>query len=108
MAAEGGLVSRANDMFHITVNNTVTRYFSLIRYPFCQDTFTTTVSETYKGRPTARVPPIKPKGTHVNDNIHPSSKMVETINGTEFKHIRELSTVTRRTYVAPEVMKESE
>ncbi|KAJ3322736.1 hypothetical protein HDV06_002787 [Boothiomyces sp. JEL0866] len=88
-------VTRVNDQFQVTVNNTVTRY------PYITDTFETTVQQTYKGLDAPRSRPYNPPHDQVEDHLHPQL----TQCGNEFKHIRELSTVNRRTFVAPEVMK---
>jgi hypothetical protein len=100
MTGQGERVSRADDMFEVTINNTVTRY------PHDNETFLTTVSQTYKGEPTEKRFSIRPTGTHVDDYIHPYSIVVQSEKGHHFKYLREMSTVSRRTYVAPEVMKE--
>ncbi|KAJ3258399.1 hypothetical protein HK103_003687 [Boothiomyces macroporosus] len=89
-------VTREDDQFQVTVNNTVTRY------PFVTDTFETTVQQTYKGFDAPRPKPFNPPHDQIEDHLHPQL----TQCGNEFKHIREMSTVNRRTFVAPEVMKE--
>ncbi len=94
-------VSRVNDGFDVTIENTITRY------PFNKDTFSTTFSSTFMP-PTdfTRRPPFKPSRTNqLTGHLHPQLVALETPNGLEFKHIRELSTVSRRAYVAPELMK---
>ncbi|KAJ3273797.1 hypothetical protein HDV01_003924 [Terramyces sp. JEL0728] len=89
-------VTRQNDQFQVTVNNTITRY------PYFTDTFQTTVQQTYKGLSVPKPSAFNPPHDQVEGHLHPQI----TKCGDEFKHIRELSTVNRRTYVAPEVMKE--
>ena len=93
---------RSNNSFDVTVANTVTRY------PYYNDTFSSTFSSTFKPPTnyTRRLPFEPSKTNQLNGHLHPQLVAIETENGLEFKHIRELSSVSRRTYVAPEVMKE--
>ncbi|KAJ3372780.1 hypothetical protein HDU91_002140 [Kappamyces sp. JEL0680] len=95
-------VSRVNDGFSTTIENTITRY------PYNNDTFSTTFSSAFKP-PTdfSRRQPFEPSKTNqLTGHLHPQLTAHETPSGLEFKHIRELSTVSRRAYVAPEFMKE--
>lgn len=103
-------VTRLNDNFSYTVNNTVGRYHFLTRYPYQNqsDTYQTTVSNAYKGEPVDKRNAILPVKSQVEDYIHPSSSCVQTEKGVEFKTVRELSTVSRRSYVAPEVMRDAQ
>ena len=95
-------VSRVMDGFDVTIENTVTRY------PYNKDTYSTTFSSNFKP-PTdfTRRQPYEPsKINQLTGHLHPQLTAHEGPNGLEFKHIRELSTVSRRAYIAPEVMKE--
>ena len=68
--------------------------------------YSTTSSEAYTspiGAPRT-FPVIPPKGS-LNFLLHPQQIAVETENGVVFHHLRDLSSVSKRTFVPPEVMK---
>lgn len=93
---------RSNNDFNVTIENTITRY------PYNTDTYSTTFSSTYQPPTdfTRRLPFEPSKTNQLTGHLHPQLVALETEHGLEFKHIRELSSVSRRAYVAPEVMKE--
>ena len=81
------------------------------RYPEIQDTFVTVTNSTYKEfngpieRPSPYRPPIEDS---VKSYIHPEVISVRDPRNPEdvsYKPVEHLSTVSRRTYIAPEVMK---
>jgi hypothetical protein len=93
-------ISRVDNSFEVTVNKTITRY------PYEQKFFDTTTASSYKGKSFPRRQPIRPMKAQLESYIHPyTPSFAKDGNGTEFVQNRDLSTVSRRTYVAPEVMK---
>ncbi|KAI8895174.1 hypothetical protein BC833DRAFT_602184 [Globomyces pollinis-pini] len=90
-AGTGGIemVNRTHDGFDVTINNTITRY------PNYSDTYLTTIQSVYKGeKGELRKPYQKSVKNLVEDVLQPN------------KDLRELTTISRRTHVAPEVMKD--
>jgi hypothetical protein len=78
--------------YETTLANTISRY------PYDNSTFQTVSSNVYKPLIGAtKAKPFKPRADLLGDYLHP----LVTSNGP----IRELTTVTRRSYVPPEVMK---
>ncbi|KAH6564699.1 hypothetical protein BASA61_001003 [Batrachochytrium salamandrivorans] len=100
----GSMISRRNEDFNETMLNTVTRY------PHVPESLTTITNSRYGmfDHPTTRIPLRHPIVHDTMEScIHSSVFPVPSSKGSTevvFKPIRELSTVTRRTYVAPEVM----
>ena len=93
---------RSNNDFKVTIENTITRY------PYNNDTYSTTFASTYQAPTdfTRRLPFEPSKTNQLTGHLHPQLVALETEHGLEFKHIRELSSVSRRAYVPPEMMKE--
>ncbi len=78
--------------YETTFSNTISRY------PYDKSTFQTVSSNVYKPLiGAAKAMPFKPRADLLGDYLHP----MVTSSGP----IRELTTVTRRSYVPPEVMK---
>ena len=90
------VASRAQcDNYETTLRNTISRY------PYDNSTFQTVSSKAYKTFDSVdRAQPFRPRGDLVGEYLHP---MIAP--GPARAPIRELTTVTRRSYLPPEVMK---
>ena len=81
-----------------------------IRYPYDNSTFQTVNSKTYKTFSNVeKAEPFRPRGDLVGEYLHPMfvqpNVLLKNAGAQPNTPIRELTTVTRRSYVPPEVMK---
>ena len=105
------VASRAQcDNWETTLTNTISRLLNsnlIIRYPYDSSTYQTVSSQAYKPLANVeRAQPFRPRGDLVGEYLHPMFQTsTDPIQGTRNTPIRELTTVSRRSYLPPEVMK---
>ncbi|EGF79934.1 expressed protein [Batrachochytrium dendrobatidis JAM81] len=97
-----GQISRKNESFENTLNNTITRY------PQITESYNTITNSRYNVSkyPQTRIVLRRAVGQDtIGDYIHNDVVPIRGSKEITFQPIREFSTVNRRTFVAPEVMK---